>query len=129
MNTVFTICSAGDVSFQGRLSDTPSKDVFSNVAPFFEQSDLSIVNLENPLVDVESAQAVLGKCTLRGAEGWADILKQSGVKLVSLANNHLMDYGPEGLFSTLSALDRAGLPYIGAGKNLDSEPAVCVYGC
>ena len=78
--------------------------------------DLVIANLENPLVD--GGCAVPGKCTLRGAVGWAQVLKDVGVHAVTLANNHIMDYGKEGLLSTLDALDQAGIQYVGAGQDI-----------
>ena len=54
----------------------------------------------------------------------ADELKWMGIDLVSLANNHAMDFGYDGLFSTLDNLDRVGMKYAGAGKDLDhaSQP-------
>lgn len=117
MNSDFTLCSVGDISFYGPHSDTPSSDVFASVSPIFKTSDLSVINLENPLVDDENVHPVEGKCTLRGSAAWAGILKESGINLVSLANNHMMDYGKDGLFSTMTALETMGLPFVGAGKN------------
>jgi poly-gamma-glutamate capsule biosynthesis protein CapA/YwtB (metallophosphatase superfamily) len=54
----------------------------------------------------------------------ADELKWMGIDLVSLANNHTMDFDYDGLFSTLDNLDRVGIRYAGAGKDLDhaSQP-------
>lgn len=54
----------------------------------------------------------------------ADQLQWMGVDLLSLANNHAMDFDYEGLFSTLRHLDRVGIKYAGAGQDLDhaSQP-------
>ncbi|MGA2785532.1 MAG: CapA family protein, partial [Candidatus Bathyarchaeia archaeon] len=49
----------------------------------------------------------------------ADELRWAGFNLVSIANNHSMDSGPENLFSAMEALDKAGITYAGAGKDLD----------
>ncbi len=49
----------------------------------------------------------------------ADELKWMGIDLVSLANNHTMDFDYDGLFSTLDNLDRVGMKYAGAGQDLD----------
>ena len=51
-------------------------------------------------------------------------IKAVGVDYVSLANNHVYDYDEEGFLDTLSALEQAAIPYIGAGRNLSdaSEP-------
>ena len=45
-------------------------------------------------------------------------LKWLGVNVVTLANNHILDYGAAGLKSTISALDVAGISHFGAGQNL-----------
>ncbi|MCP4154606.1 MAG: CapA family protein [bacterium] len=48
----------------------------------------------------------------------ADELQWLGIDLMSLANNHIMDFDYDGLFSTLHHLDRVGIRYAGAGKDL-----------
>ena len=118
---VITISVVGDISFEGRLSGNPDASVFSNVREIIYCIDLGIGNLENPLT--ARGQRVPGKCTLRGDPGWANVLKETGFKLMSLANNHVMDYGPEGLFDTISALESAGIMHVGAGKNRDEAYA------
>lgn len=110
-----SISTVGDISFEGSLSATPDLAVFAEVTEQLAAADLCIANLENPLT--LRGQKVIGKCTLRGVPGWADILRQSGIGLVSLANNHMMDYGPEGLSDTIRALDSAGIRHVGAGRN------------
>lgn len=49
----------------------------------------------------------------------AEELKWAGLNLVSIANNHSLDSGPEGMFSAMEALERAGVVFAGAGKDLD----------
>jgi poly-gamma-glutamate synthesis protein (capsule biosynthesis protein) len=46
------------------------------------------------------------------------VLVDAGVRAVSLANNHLMDYGPEGVEDTIATLDAAGIAHFGAGRTL-----------
>jgi len=46
-----------------------------------------------------------------------DALKRAGIGVVTLANNHVYDYGDEGLFDTFLYLDSAGIRYVGAGRN------------
>lgn len=45
-------------------------------------------------------------------------LKAAGFHLLNLANNHSMDYGPQGFLDTLGALKKQGFLYIGGGKDL-----------
>ncbi len=46
------------------------------------------------------------------------VLKAAGVNHCSLANNHILDYGPQGLQDTLATLDKADIKHAGAGSNL-----------
>lgn len=55
------------------------------------------------------------------------LLHEMGVDLVSLANNHVYDYGEDALFDTLDTLKGAGIPYVGAGRNLDEAAAPYYY--
>ncbi|MDD3172782.1 MAG: CapA family protein [Herbinix sp.] len=57
--------------------------------------------------------------TFRADPSRVDILKKMGVDIVSLANNHALDYGPDALLDTFDTLDGAGIDYVGAGENLD----------
>lgn len=109
------INAVGDISFQGKSADNPSAHIFSSIIPDLKNANLTIANLENPLL--EQGRPVPGKCTLRGSVGWAQILKETGIRVLSLANNHIMDYGEDGLFSTIKALESSGLYYVGAGRN------------
>lgn len=63
--------------------------------------------------------------TFRAKPEAASYLKDMGVDLVSLANNHAYDYGEVSLTDTLDTLQKAGISYIGAGRNLE-EAAACV---
>jgi len=117
MKTDIRISAVGDIAFVGRNADQPSLETFSAVSDLFKKSDLVVGNLESPLII--DGQPITGKCTLRGNTGWADIMRRAGIHVVSLANNHLMDYGEDGLISTFEALDGANIRYVGAGRNAE----------
>ena len=55
-----------------------------------------------------------------------DMIKEMGIDLVTLANNHTLDFGTDALLDTLDTLDKAGISHMGAGKNLEeaSEPVM-----
>ena len=57
-------------------------------------------------------------------------MKNAGFDVVNLANNHIFDYGPDGLFDTITTLDSTGIAFCGAGSNdsTASEPAVITIG-
>ena len=56
--------------------------------------------------------------TFRGSPSRLSIYDEMGVDLVTLANNHVYDFGEVAFYDTLESLNNYGLPYIGAGKNL-----------
>lgn len=56
--------------------------------------------------------------TFRADPGRVGILNEMGVDIVSLANNHALDFGPEALLDTFSTLDTAKIAYVGAGENM-----------
>ena len=115
MSAPFRLSAIGDIAFEGPAADRPSLDYFAGVTGIFDRADLVVGNLECALTD--EGVPIPGKCTLRGTPGWADVLKDAGIGVVSLANNHVMDFGPEGLADTTAALEHAGVEYVGAGRN------------
>lgn len=56
-----------------------------------------------------------------------ELLHEMGVDIVSLANNHVTDYGEISLLDTLDTLENAGIPYVGAGRDLDEAAKVVFY--
>lgn len=118
-----SVVAVGDISFQGPAADTPF-DCFARVRGELTRGDVVIGNLESPLTD--EGRPVAGKCTLRGSPAWAPYLRRAGFTLVSLANNHTMDYGSEGLESTLKALGDAGILAVGAGRDVETACAPVV---
>jgi hypothetical protein len=121
MRKDMTIAAVGDLAFMGGRADKPSTSVFEQIKHTWAKADIVVGNLEGPLL--KNGTSVDGKCSLRGHPAWAEILKKSGFGVVSLANNHLMDYGAEGLFSTITALEKQGIHHVGAGKNIQDANA------
>jgi len=95
--------------------------LLNDLMPEFEQADLSIVNLECPLIREESPIEKVGP-NLGVPEACVKGLKEMGIDIVGLANNHIMDHGAEGLRNTISVCRDARLGTVGAGENL-SEAA------
>lgn len=65
--------------------------------------------------------------TFRAHPKRVEILKEMGVDIVSLANNHALDFGVEALLDTFTTLDEAGIDYVGAGANMDRAKAPIYY--
>lgn len=57
--------------------------------------------------------------TFRAEPESVNVLFDMGVDIVSVANNHTFDYGEEAFLDTLTTLEEAGMPYVGAGRNLE----------
>jgi len=89
---------------------------FRHAFEVLERSDLVFANLETPLgregYPREKMFAFMANPAL------AKVLLSTGVDIVSLANNHMLDYGEKGLLQTLDVLSRIGVPHVGAGRNI-----------
>jgi poly-gamma-glutamate capsule biosynthesis protein CapA/YwtB (metallophosphatase superfamily) len=94
---------------------------FLKLVSLIRSADCTWANCELPIVDINQAYSQYRDMDIPGAaEPWcADELKWLGVDFVGFANNHTMDYGHEGLFSTIENLNRVGIEYAGAGKDLE----------
>lgn len=89
---------------------------FERVKALTRASDLYVVNLECPFTD--KGTKLQKNFNFRARPELVAGLEAGGVDVVSLANNHLMDYGAEGLFDTLTVLDTAKIARFGAGRSL-----------
>jgi len=79
------------------------------------QADLTICNLESCLSTRGEPNPSQTSFLQRGDPAAVGAMRDAGVDLVVLANDHIMDYGEEGLADTIAALDRAGIAHCGAG--------------
>lgn len=93
--------------------------VFSAVQDVFDQADLRVGNLECAITDLGSP--VKKTFILKAPPEAAQALAAGRIDLVSLANNHSMDYGPQGLARMQQLLAGAGIAAVGAG--VDSHAA------
>lgn len=93
--------------------------LFDGVREILSTADAVVLNLETPLTT--RGKAVEGKTyTFRASPETAAAMKAEGVKAVWLANNHILDFGPDALADTISYLDEAGVSHAGAGMNVGS---------
>lgn len=121
-----TLTFAGDVLFDDNYSITMlvredgdiSKGVSPEVIERMQAADVMMLNNEfaysNRGAPIEEKQF-----TFRARPETVTYLNDMGVDVVSLANNHAYDYGPEALTDTLDTLRDAEIPYVGAGRNID----------
>ncbi len=109
------------------LNNEPSI-IFDKFYSIIQKSDLAIVNLESPLTSCDKTIKKTGP-SLKADKVFADFLKNSGFRLTTLANNHIMDYGIQGLEDTIEALTNAGIGHVGAGSSLVIAKQPYIYSC
>lgn len=117
MKILFT----GDINFRGTdyLDCEKSKKILSDILPYIEKSDYVIPNLECPLGDKEKFSPIKKSGpNLICDENNILFLKAMKAYAVTLANNHIGDYGSGALKNTLGILDENGIKYAGVGENI-----------
>jgi hypothetical protein len=108
------VCAIGDIAFAG-VQKPDVHRVRPAVRRILDDADLVVGNLEGPLTEHGSPSP--RKCMMRGDPSWAEALARWNAHVLSLANNHIMDYGVRGLLRTIEVLRAAGLHHVGAGLN------------
>lgn len=92
---------------------------FSKVSDYLKQGDVTFANLESPITSSTHSLDKKRKIVLKGAPESVEALTGAGIDVVSLANNHMMDYYEKGLFDTIDILDKNNILHIGSGRNMD----------
>jgi poly-gamma-glutamate capsule biosynthesis protein CapA/YwtB (metallophosphatase superfamily) len=112
-----TLAFAGDVHTAGRLEERFSQPetALASVAPLLNGADLTMVNLETAVTNRGTAEAK--SFTFRAPPSVFDALRTAGVDVVSMANNHGVDFGPVGLGDSLEASRQRNVPVVGIGAD------------
>lgn len=124
------ILIAGDFCPRDRVAslieEEKYNEIFGEVKSYTNNVDLAIVNLEAPIVESSNAKPI-EKCgpNLRCTSKAIDALKYAGFNMVTLANNHLYDFGEEGLKNTLEACKKGNIATVGAGLSLMEASKTC----
>lgn len=96
------------------INDTFSADLLERM----RSADVFMLNNEFPFSS-RGTPTENKTFTFRADPANVDMYELLGVDVVSLANNHAYDYGEEALLDTFATLEEAGIPYVGAGRNID----------
>jgi len=105
------LIAVGDVSLVCQEGKYP----FEHVARYLRAGDILFGNLETALSDTHPTAEK--EVTLGVPPSRAEYLRRAGFDIVSIANNHTLDCGPEGLSQTLAALREQGIRFVGAGDS------------
>ena len=115
-----TLVAVGDIMLDrgvgAKIRKSGVEFPFERVAGILREADLAFGNLESPISSLGAA-AKGKEITFRSALEAVSGIRDAGIDVVSLANNHASDYGPAALTETLDVLAHSGITYIGAGAN------------
>ena len=119
---------AGDFCPTDRLAKSIRDDDFDGilgqVKPIINTADYAIVNYECPVVLADYGPIEKSGPNLSSTKNGVEAVKYAGFKMVTLANNHILDYGVGGLNDTIKTCQEAGLDVVGVGQNLAEASSV-----
>ncbi len=90
--------------------------LFGDVTKITASADRIIINLECALTNTDGAIKKFGP-NIKAVPECVNAISALGVTDVALSNNHVFDFGADGLLDTMKALSGAGIPYFGIGEN------------
>ncbi len=121
-----SICFAGDISLADDAVTTKQwensgRELSKCISPelLFLMNAADIMCINNEFTFTTRGTPLSGKAyTFRANPERVSLLKEMGVDVALLANNHVYDYGKESLLDTLDTLEGASIGYFGAGRNI-----------
>ena len=118
MTKQVSIVVGGDIFANGRFyaDDGPISPTFDDVTATTGAADVFFANYEMPLST--RGQPMEKLANIRADPMIAPDIGRLGLDVVSIANNHMMDYGPEALADTIACLDAQRIAHVGAGPTI-----------
>lgn len=119
-----TLLFAGDVYFSNYVLSAYDKAggihgvLDEGIRAEIDAADIFMVNQEFPFTE-RGTQAADKQYTFRLPHDRLHMMNEMGIDIVTLANNHILDFGPEGITDSIAALNEAGIQYVGAGEDLE----------
>jgi poly-gamma-glutamate synthesis protein (capsule biosynthesis protein) len=105
-----------------------SNDLLSNnIIELFQKSDFNVINLECPIIEDNAINRIIKTGPhLKTNEKIFKYINLLNIHAVTLANNHILDYGSSGLKRTIESCNKNNIRYLGAGMNIDdaSKPLI-----
>lgn len=113
-----TFAFGGDVMFEEPIRSYLSEpaSVFAPIRKVLRRADVAMINLETAITD-GGTPTPNKEYLFRAPASALDAIKRGGIDVVTVANNHGMDYGADGLEDTLRAGERKGVPIVGGGRS------------
>lgn len=123
-----TVLVAGDFCPQDRVAEKfdqgDYESVVGEVKGVTYSADYSIVNFECPVTVGWERPILKQGPNLQCSENGMEAVKWAGFDCVTLANNHILDYGKEGVEHTLKLCEECGIDTVGGGKNLQEASKI-----
>ena len=113
-----TLAFVGDVHFEGFLAAGLAEyrsALLEPLAELVKGADVAVANLETAIT--ERGEPDPKEYTFRASPAALEALRDAGIDAVSMANNHGLDYGIDGLVDSLAAGHTSGLPMVGIGTD------------
>ena len=123
-----TLLFTGDVLLSDYVLENYDRDGISGVlSPVLleamQTADITVINNEFPF-STRGEQAPDKQFTFRVNPDYVRVLTDMGVDIAGIANNHVLDFGPDALLDTFETLENAGIDYMGAGSDLSRASAL-----
>ena len=123
-----TLLFAGDLFLTDLLQSKYNQQGISAAASdsllsVLREADIFMLNEEFPFGTTGEPMEEK-EYTFRVDPSYSTVLSELGVDIVTLANNHMLDFGRGPLTETLNTLDQAGIAHVGAGENIDEAKAL-----
>jgi poly-gamma-glutamate capsule biosynthesis protein CapA/YwtB (metallophosphatase superfamily) len=116
-----TIAATGDTLLLRPLPSLKKDIAFRDAIAVVQSSSVGVTNLDESLLDSSYTPPQTDSTAVtwpHGGNSQAEDLRALGFSVISLANNHALDYGYDGLALTSKILDRVGLLHTGSGQDL-----------
>lgn len=111
---------AGDYALSREERPTAKGTVSSSLRERIAGADVSVLNFEAPIVPSDSTPIDKSGPAIENPPAAAQAVADAGFDVCTLANNHVRDYGPEGVATTVAALQDVGCETVGVGENHDA---------
>ncbi len=116
-----------DILYNNYVKSGVSGILSDRVFEEFKTASLTIIDHEFTCTDVDDKNKVDYQLfTFKSPTNREYILKEMHVDIANLANNHILDYGYEGLMQTMNTLKSLGIDYVGAGNNLGEAKSAVI---
>lgn len=129
MSKDYSIGFTGDLAFSGYFSGQYTNDQLldQEIKDFFGSNDTNIINYESPITPCR--QTKKRRLSHRSDPQVLDFIKRNiHAPVLSLANNHMMDFRSIGIIDSVENTEAAGIPFVGAGRTMDEASKCMILG-